>query len=492
MLDPVGFWSYARQDDAHSDGQLSLLRAIVGKQIVLQCGVEVTLWQDIAAIPYGADWAETIERTIGQTTFFIPIVTPRFLKSENCRDEFVSFRRRMQRLGRNDLVFPVHYISVDDVRPDETVFGDDLAALRRSQWIDFRPLFYADPKSQEVRRWAGELAADVLKALRRPMATRTAPEGAHSGDGRTVIAPERVEETPPAAPAVETPPATPSPAPDRPTPSVAPASPEEAAASPTAATPAQAPQEAVSPGSGDARSPLAGPEPDDLSRKRRLIAGVVALVVVVAASVGVVATRGRYGLTPSPSPSSTSSASPASTSAPSPVALGAPTVSPSPIAGQTIGATEWGHCPWVSLAPLASRPPSVLSAAEECGLKPKDQFRECANCPVMVVVPAGSFTMGSPASEKGRSDDEGPQHDARIGKPFAAAAFTVTFDEWDACVADGGCGGYKPSDQGWGRGRRPVINVSWNDAQLYVKWLSSKTGEPYRHGSELRLTTILP
>lgn len=167
-------------------------------------------------------------------------------------------------------------------------------------------------------------------------------------------------------------------------------------------------------------------------------------------------------------------------------------MSPSPIAGQTIGATEWGHCPWVSLAPLASRPPSVLSAAEECGLKPKDQFRECANCPVMVVVPAGSFTMGSPASEKGRSDDEGPQHDARIGKPFAAAAFTVTFDEWDACVADGGCGGYKPSDQGWGRGRRPVINVSWNDAQLYVKWLSSKTGEPYRHGSELRLTTILP
>ena len=178
MLDPVGFWSYARQDDSQSDGQLSQLRAIVGKAIVLQYGVDVTLWQDIAAIPYGADWAETIERTIGQTTFFIPIVTPRFLRSTHCRDEFLSFRRRMQGLGRNDLIFPVHYVGVDDVKPEETVFGDELATLRRSQWIDFRPLFYADPKSPEVRRWAGDLAASVLKTLRRPVAARPLREPA--------------------------------------------------------------------------------------------------------------------------------------------------------------------------------------------------------------------------------------------------------------------------------------------------------------------------
>jgi formylglycine-generating enzyme required for sulfatase activity len=56
----------------------------------------------------------------------------------------------------------------------------------------------------------------------------------------------------------------------------------------------------------------------------------------------------------------------------------------------------------------------------------------------------------------------------------------VTFDDWDACVADGGCNGYKPSDQGWGRGRRPVIYVSWDDAKAYVAWLSTKTGKPYR------------
>jgi hypothetical protein len=191
MLDPVGFWSYARQDDSQSDGQLSQLRAIVGKAIVLQYGVEVTLWQDISAIPYGADWAETIERTIGQTTFFIPIVTPRFLRSAHCRDEFLAFRKRMQSLGPNDLIFPVHYVGVEEVKPEETVFGDELAALRRSHWIDFRPLFYVDTKSPEVRRWAGDLAASVLKTLRRPTAPKPepapAPQTAASAQSRTVL-----------------------------------------------------------------------------------------------------------------------------------------------------------------------------------------------------------------------------------------------------------------------------------------------------------------
>jgi formylglycine-generating enzyme required for sulfatase activity len=121
-----------------------------------------------------------------------------------------------------------------------------------------------------------------------------------------------------------------------------------------------------------------------------------------------------------------------------------------------------------------------LCAAEERSLKPKDVFKECEQCPKMVVVPARSFTMGSPASERGRKSDEGPQHRVTFARPFAVGQFALTFEEWDACVADGGCDGYKPSDQGWGRGRRPVINVSWDDAKAYVDWLSKKTGKTYR------------
>jgi formylglycine-generating enzyme required for sulfatase activity len=60
----------------------------------------------------------------------------------------------------------------------------------------------------------------------------------------------------------------------------------------------------------------------------------------------------------------------------------------------------------------------------------------------------------------------------------------VTFAEWDACVADGGWKGYRPKDQGWGRDKRPVINVSWDDAKLYIDWLNAKTGKTYRLLSE--------
>ena len=138
----------------------------------------------------------------------------------------------------------------------------------------------------------------------------------------------------------------------------------------------------------------------------------------------------------------------------------------------------------VTPTPAAPTQAAPLSPMQEKALKPKDTFKECANCPEMMVVPAGSFTMGSPTSEPGHSAEEGPQHTVTIARQFAVGRFEVTFDEWDACAADGGCNGYKPSDEGWGRGRRPVINVSWDDAKAYVAWLSKKTGKSYRLLSE--------
>ena len=112
------------------------------------------------------------------------------------------------------------------------------------------------------------------------------------------------------------------------------------------------------------------------------------------------------------------------------------------------------------------------------------QFRDCAECPKLVVVSEGTYVMGSPSSEEGRGGDEGPVHRVTIGRPFAVGVYEVTFGEWDACVSGGGCGGYRPDDGGWGRGPRPVVNVSWNDAKAYVDWLSSETGEAYRLLSE--------
>ena len=131
-------------------------------------------------------------------------------------------------------------------------------------------------------------------------------------------------------------------------------------------------------------------------------------------------------------------------------------------------------------------------ASNETGSAPDDPtpedpaenvFRDCDGCPYVVVIPAGEFMMGSPASEEGRNDDEGPQRRVTL-RSFALGVTEVTFDEWDACVRDGGCNGYRPDDQGWGRGARPVINVNWEDAQAYVSWLSRVTSAAYRLPSE--------
>ena len=126
----------------------------------------------------------------------------------------------------------------------------------------------------------------------------------------------------------------------------------------------------------------------------------------------------------------------------------------------------------------------VLVAGAACAQPAGTTFRDCPMCPEMVVVPSGRFQMGSPSSEAGRRGNEGPVHEVTIAGPFAVGVYEVTFEEWDACVSSGGCGGYRPSDSGWGRGKRPVINMSWNDAQRYVRWLSGRTGKRYRLLSE--------
>jgi formylglycine-generating enzyme required for sulfatase activity len=90
--------------------------------------------------------------------------------------------------------------------------------------------------------------------------------------------------------------------------------------------------------------------------------------------------------------------------------------------------------------------------------------------------------MGSPALERGRFTNEGPQHRVVL-RPFAVARFEVTFELWEVCVRLQGCAA-QPWDQGWGSNARPVINVSWGEAQQFVAWLARRTGKPYRLLSE--------
>jgi formylglycine-generating enzyme required for sulfatase activity len=174
-----------------------------------------------------------------------------------------------------------------------------------------------------------------------------------------------------------------------------------------------------------------------------------------------------------------------------PAALPAPSALPAPCGSAATA---------VSLSGRSAQP---LTRAEECALKPKDSFRECDGCPEMVVVPAGQFTMGSPAGEKDRDADEWPQHAVTIARPFAVGKFTVTVDQFAAFVADTGhdtgtkCKSFENGNghinrdgRTWRRpglaqtGSHPVVCVNWNDAKSYADWLSRKTGQAYRLLSE--------
>ena len=126
-------------------------------------------------------------------------------------------------------------------------------------------------------------------------------------------------------------------------------------------------------------------------------------------------------------------------------------------------------------------------------VRPGQVFRDCDVCPEMVVVPPGSYMMGSPEDEVGRGDREGPRHRVTIAYSLAVGVYEVTFAEWDACVAAGECdrpvGRFPGLEGSLGREigldpREPVVMVSWDDARRYADWLSAKSGVVYRLLSE--------
>ena len=128
--------------------------------------------------------------------------------------------------------------------------------------------------------------------------------------------------------------------------------------------------------------------------------------------------------------------------------------------------------------PAAATPPPAPTAEAPVPEAPRRDpgtvFHDCTECPQMVVLPPGTFLLGSASSEVSIHSNEGPQRRITIARPFAVATKVITFDQWDACSASDGCKGRYPSDQNWGRGDHPVINVSWEDAQDYIAWLNEK------------------
>ena len=168
----VGFFSYSRDDDEAFQGTLSALRDGIQRELAAQLGRSkrtFRLWQDQAAIAPGKFWETEIKKAVGESIFFIPIVTPRAVNSKYCKFEFESFLAREKTLGRDDLVFPILYIPVA-VLEDESKWRNDvvLSTIGARQYVDWRPLRHLDVQTTTVREKVEGFCRQIVEALNQP------------------------------------------------------------------------------------------------------------------------------------------------------------------------------------------------------------------------------------------------------------------------------------------------------------------------------------
>lgn len=170
-LSPIGFWSYARQDDEASGGRLSQLRVQLGRELQLRYGKErVQIWQDVRAIPPGSRWEEEIDKGIAESTFFIPIITPAFIESEYCCLEVQKFLEREREIrtahpevSTRGRIFPLLYIDATDSDPADP---EAIETLFKIQFKDFTALQLNDPNALEVKTGLVDLSKELASLLK--------------------------------------------------------------------------------------------------------------------------------------------------------------------------------------------------------------------------------------------------------------------------------------------------------------------------------------
>ncbi len=460
----IGFFSYSRQDDDDSAGALSKLRDRIYRELAMQLGHrDFRLWQDKSAIAFGEIWKRSLRTAVAESVFFIPVVTPRAVASQYCKFEFDSFLAREGLIGRSDLVFPILYIDVPGLNAEVARRDDDILKLvNERQYVDWRQFRYRDINTPDVSEKIGQFCANIVEALRRPWEPPQQMLDAQQQKAPVERVSSVVTET--TARNIET-------------------SPQALTQTTTADTTAKTSTSSYVPfmdsggggettfSGGGSTTPPPPPPP-----KRNLIyilgGGIAAFAVIVGIAI--------WALTPHPNNGG-----------------GTNNNNNKPQISQTTNVCEGG----IAIDPLSVRTPAPLSTQEECGLKPRDAFKECTDCPEMVVIPPGSYTMGSSDDEAGRDKNESPRHTVTIAKPFAVARYDVTRDQFAAFVADtgydtgtkcyiwtgkweekAGVTWLNPTFQQ--AGNHPAVCVNWYDAGAFVNWLNKKTGKSYRLLSE--------
>lgn len=163
---PVGFLSYVRDDDAHDRGRLTEFRKRLSGEVFAQTGECFDIFQDRNDIAWGQNWRERIHDCIDAGAFLICIITPRFFKSDSCRDEIERFALWEKQLGRNDLILPVYYIDCPLLNDGSRRKSDPVAQLiSERNWADWRDQRFESINSPRSMKMFARLAGHIRSAL---------------------------------------------------------------------------------------------------------------------------------------------------------------------------------------------------------------------------------------------------------------------------------------------------------------------------------------
>jgi hypothetical protein len=161
----AGFWSYVRKDNQGDDGRMLALADDLRAQYRLQTAEELELFVDHESIQWGQAWEERIVDAIAGTTFFIPVVTPSYFRSNACRQELLRFIREAERLGLEQLLLTIYWVLVPDLEVADVSEAEDEAirAVGKYQRQDFREVRFEDRSSSAYRKSVSALASEIAE-----------------------------------------------------------------------------------------------------------------------------------------------------------------------------------------------------------------------------------------------------------------------------------------------------------------------------------------
>lgn len=166
-LPPIAFLSYVRADDEHEQGRLSELCRRLAAEVRMQTGKPFEIFQDNKDIQWGHAWQDRIESGLDEATFLICIITPAYFEREWCRKEFLAFRGKERKLGRQDLILPIYYVEADQFSDEELRRSDEVARiLAERQYADWRDLRFEPWSTPEVGKAFAKLATQIRSALK--------------------------------------------------------------------------------------------------------------------------------------------------------------------------------------------------------------------------------------------------------------------------------------------------------------------------------------